>query len=139
MSDETPARAQLARQVKADAALSDFVKPLPKVLGTGRHAIATSFNNIAKRVGKMRRTSGIQFAIRDGRKVDHWCLLLHPEGCTVLTSAADNPDLEILTDSATWKSIAAGKLAFLEAYLEGNLRVRGDLELARLFARRLGR
>ena len=67
MSDEKQARAQLALQVEADAVLSDFVRPLPKFLGTGKYAIATSFNNIAKRVGKMRGMSGIQFAIRDGR------------------------------------------------------------------------
>jgi hypothetical protein len=47
------------------------------------------------------------------------------------------PDLEIVTRAQTWDRIADGSLSPLEAFLGGQLRLRGDSELAKRIVRHL--
>jgi putative sterol carrier protein len=71
--------------------------------------------------------------------VRQWCLAMTPSGCEVTETATERPDLEIVTDATSWADIASGKLAVLEAFGLGKVRVRGSIELARVIARRLQR
>ena len=62
-----------------------------------------------------------------------------PDGCQEYEAETERPDLEIITDAETWTAIAEGKAAPLEAFGQGKVRVRGDIELARHFVRRVHR
>jgi putative sterol carrier protein len=56
-----------------------------------------------------------------------------------METAVERPSLEIITDARTWTEIATGRIAPLEAFGQGKVRVRGDIELALLLARRVQR
>ncbi len=133
------ARAEHTHRFEADPILSDFVRPFPDTLKGKRSDLAASFKQIAEAFGKARRASAIQFTIQDGRSTRRWCLTTTQEGSNVSESATKNPDLEILTDAETWAEIASGEVAPLTAFGQGRVRVRGDIELARVLAKRMRR
>ena len=136
---QSVARSEIARHIEGNSLLADFLQPFPNLLGKKRTAIDESFKRIAEALDKSRRTGTIQFTIRDSRKTRRWCLTMTPEGCHKSEAETERPDLEILTDTETWTTIAEGKVALLETFGQGKVRVRGDIELARHFARRVQR
>ncbi|MEE8155232.1 MAG: SCP2 sterol-binding domain-containing protein [Phycisphaerales bacterium] len=133
------AQSDFAKQFEDDALLSDFARPFPDLLGEKRTAISGSFKRIAVALGKSKRISSIQFTIFEGRKTRRWCLALTPCGCEVTEAAMERPDLEILTDAKSWADIAGGKVAPLEAFGQGKIRLRGDVQLARMLVRSVKR
>lgn len=120
-----------------NAALTDFDRPFPNLMGAERKKIDGSFAKMARSLAKSRRTGAIQFTIREGRKTRRWCLTLTPGDCHVTEAAVDRPDLEIITSAPMWARIARGELTPLEAFGTGQVRVRGSIELARILARRV--
>lgn len=119
--------------IKDDPILKDFANPFPPFLGRGQKRLEQSFGRLAKLTGPMQRPACIQFKISNSR----WCLTLAPRGTEVSRDTIEHPDLEIITSEDTWLSIANGQLSPLEAFAKGNLRIRGNIELARLFTRRV--
>lgn len=64
-----------------------------------------------------------------------WDLDLGKKQCVAVEETkgqkrARNLDLELVMSAATWTEIALGRLAPLEAFSAGRLRLRGDAELA---------
>jgi len=124
----------LAQRVRGNALLTEMAQPFPKLAGS-KGDLAGGFKKMGKALAGSKRTGAIQFTIREGRRTRRWCLTLTPGGCDVAESATSDPDLEILTDAATWFSIASGSASPLEAFGSGRVRVRGDIRLARVLAR----
>lgn len=129
-------RKEIADEFAGDPLLADFLA-VPKRLDRGKADLATTFERMAAAVGKGARAALIRFAIRDGRTTRVWSLVMTADGCKVSEAKYARSDLEILTDAATWSSIAGGELSPLEAFGRGKLRVRGDIALARHVARKL--
>jgi len=44
-----------------------------------------------------------------------------------VTEANPDADLEVITSAETWNEIASGRLSPLDAFVDGKLRLRGDL------------
>ena len=130
---------EAAKQFEDSPVLSDFIRPFPSLLGKNESAIGESFKQIATALSKSKRTGAIQFTIDEGGKTRHWCVAMSPSGSEAIETAVERPDLELITDAATWADIAAGRVAPLEAFGAGKVRVRGDIELAQLLARRVQR
>jgi putative sterol carrier protein len=130
---------EAAKQFENVPVLSDFVLPFPNLLGKNEAAIGESFKQIAGALSKSKRTGVIQFTIHESGKMRQWCVGIAPNGCEATETAVERPDLEIITDTGTWVDIAAGRVAPLEAFGQGKVRVRGDIELAQLLARRVQR
>jgi len=131
--------AESAKHFEDIPVLSEFAKPFPNFLGEKKTAIVESFKRIAESLAKSKRTGVMQFTISDSRKTRQWCVAISPSGCEATETATERPDLEIITDVKSWTDIAAGRVALLEAYGLSKLRVRGDIEIARLLARRVQR
>jgi putative sterol carrier protein len=131
--------AETAKQFEDIPVLADFIHPFPNLLGEGESAIGESFKRIAAALSKSKRTGAIQFTINEGGKTRQWCVGISPNGCEVTEMAIERPNLDIVTDAGTWADIASGRVAPLEAFGIGKVRVRGDIELAQLLARRLQR
>jgi putative sterol carrier protein len=129
---------ETAKHFESIPVLSEFARPFPNLLEK-QPDVGKSFKLIAESLSKSKRTGAIQFSIADGRKTRQWCLAMTPGGCEAMEEGTERPDLEILTDAKTWADIVGGKLAPLEAFGLGKVRVRGDIELARLFVRRVQR
>lgn len=129
-------RKEIADQFAGDPLLADFLA-VPKRLDRGKADLATTFERMAAAVGKGDRAALIRFAIRDGSATRVWSLVMTADGCKVSKAKHARSDLEILTDAATWSSIAGGELSPLEAFGRGKMRVRGDIALARHVVRKL--
>jgi putative sterol carrier protein len=130
---------EFSRQFEDIPVLSDFARPFPNLLREKDSALAESFKQVASALSKSKRSGTIQFTIDDGGKVRHWSLGMSAAGCEAMETAVERPSLEIITDARTWTEIATGRIAPLEAFGQGKVRVRGDIELALLLARRVQR
>ncbi|HEU4456564.1 MAG TPA: SCP2 sterol-binding domain-containing protein [Longimicrobium sp.] len=130
--------AERARQFEDDPVLSEFARPFPDLLGDDDD-IGGSFEQIARALGKSKRTGSIQVSVGEGRKTRRYGLAMTPGACEVTGEAIESPDLEIITDAKTWADIASGRVAPLEAFGSGKVRVLGSIEMARVLARRVHR
>lgn len=126
---------ELSRRVRGNTLLTEMARPFPNLLGGNKSDLTNGFKEMGKALSGSKRTGAIQFAIREGRKTRRWCLTLTPGGCDVAEAATDQPNLEILTDAATWRKIASGSTSPLEAFGSGKVRVKGDIRLARVLVR----
>jgi putative sterol carrier protein len=79
----------------------------------------------------------IQFRILEGTQELSWHLDLTSKGCQVRAERIFRPDFEIITKAETWKQIALGSLSPLRAFIQGKMRVRGNIELGKRFLQRL--
>lgn len=137
MTDRDADLSKTVRRAFADDPfLSVFAQPLQPFLGK-RSQIETSFDRMSKVLAKARLTGVIQLTLRRGRSTVQQCLIMSPAGCEVLETKADRPDVEVITDTETWESIARGEISPLEAFGRGRLRLRGDTRLAQLVASKL--
>ena len=136
---QSDARAENAQLFAEDPVLSDFVRPFPDTLKGRRTNFGAGFQKMAEALAKARHVGTIQFTIQDGRTTRRWCLTSTPDGSNVSETRTENPDLEVLTDADSWAEIASGEIAPLEAFGQGRVRVRGDIELARVLAKRMRR
>lgn len=124
-------------KVPVNSIIKDFVKPFPKFGTGGVNNLERNFNAMAKLIGPMQRPANIQFRINKGRSVSKWCLNLSPKTVDVIKRGIENPNLEIITSDKVFVEIVTGKQSLFDAYLGGELRVCGDIELARIFSRRI--
>jgi len=63
-----------------------------------------------------------------------WCLVLQEGRLHVHRKGLENPDIKIVMPTEVWASINQGDTSPAQAFLEGRLRMAGDLELALRFA-----
>jgi putative sterol carrier protein len=127
-------RERIAQHAAHDPLLADFFAPFPNLLGRD---LAGSFERMAKLLGRWKKTARLQFTLSEGGRERSWNLALTPKNCKAMEGKVNRPNLEIITDAETWLQIAGRHLSPLEAFGQGKMRVRGDLTLARLIARRL--
>lgn len=132
-------RERIAERVAGDPLLTDFVAPFPD-LGRGRECTPlASLQRIAELLGGRRKAAHIQFTLSEGTAVRRWCLALTPRGCKAAEREHKRPNLELVTAMDVWAQVATGQLSLLEAFGQGKLRARGDIELARFMVRKLHR
>jgi hypothetical protein len=110
----------------------------------GKNDLDHTFRRMAEVLGETEERGWIQFRIKSDEEWKYWSLELGPEGCKVhaerVTSPAfevATPAFEVITPARTWWQIATGSISPLEAFGEGKMRIRGDMELGRLLLRRL--
>lgn len=131
--------AEISRQFEDIPVLADFTHPFPNLFGGKESDLGQSFTQVATALARSKRTGSLQFTIDDEGKTRQWCVAISPSKCEAVEAAVERPDLEIITDARTWGDIAAGRVAPLEAFGQGKVRLRGDIELAQLLARRVRR
>lgn len=78
----------------------------------------------------------VQFKVGIGEKKHYWLLELGKQ-IAIGREPHDKPDIEILARAETLLKIAEGKISPIEALGTGRMRIRGDLELAERFYKRL--
>lgn len=128
---------RIKQQVAGDPVLADFVSPLPSLIRRGEKDIAKGFERMAELVGALDRSACVQVTLGDRRDARHWCLMLDAKGTKILEDRTERPDIEILTTGEVWSKIMAGQISPLEAFGQGQLRIRGDIRLARDLTRKL--
>jgi putative sterol carrier protein len=96
-----------------------------------------SFRRIAQALATYETPITFQVQLLDGEKDRSWCLELTPNGSTVQAEKRDHPDFELITHVHIWREILAGSLAPFEAFVQGKMRVRGDVKLGRRLLRQI--
>lgn len=119
-----------------DPVLADFAAPFPDVLGDDRENLTRGFERIAERLGRSKRSALVRFTLGEGEETRAWSLTLEGGRCEVSERATGRPHLEVLTSPEVWSEIASGAVSPLEAFERGDVRLRGDIELARVVFRR---
>lgn len=117
----------------------DFMEPFPMLFEENRKSLDESFKKMAALIGIFPRPVSIQFEIHKKQRTTHWCLELSSKNTELSKERQEKPNLEIITSEESYQRIAMGESSLFEAYLTGDLRVRGDIELARLIARRISK
>src|SRR5260221_4603107 len=96
-----------------------------------------TFHGMAGLLGKPKEPGLVQFHLLDNGKHLYWCLELDQNESRVRAEQVDHPKFELITQVATWRQIAEGSLSPLEAFLQGEMRVRGDVEFGRRLLKQL--
>ena len=137
----------VVRGFAGDPLLGDFVAPFPDLLAQAGGDLEASFAQVARLMGRGRQEAVIRFTMSPAAgdaapdagpgTVRRFHLGVTTQTCAVIAGDVSRADLEILTTADVWAEIAAGRLSPLAAFGAGKLRVRGDIGLARVMARRL--
>lgn len=122
----------------ADRWLSYYAFRLRNVTeDSSEEGLEGSFRRMAQALGTYETPVTFQVQLLDGEKSLSWCLELTPHGSTVRAEKRAHPDFELITHVQTWREIMAGSLAPFEAFVQGQMRVRGDVKLGRRLLKRL--
>jgi putative sterol carrier protein len=112
--------------VDAYFSLHKLTGPTQKSLGETFHRMAELLHaNAADESGRL------QFRILDGEKQSVWTLASVRKRWQVGEEEMEKPDFEIITDAETWWQVADGKLSPFRAFLQGKMRVLGNIELGK--------
>lgn len=102
---------------------------LPRLTEPPRATIEVSLERLAELLGEAGEEAVVQCTIAVDEEARRFRLDVGEGACELTEAATDRPDLEIITGRAAWQDIAEGELSPLEAFTDGRLRIRGDVEL----------
>ena len=109
---------------------------LRRVIEPGEKDLGKAFAALAEMLQSSGELAEAQFDIVRGRSRQHWTLSLEPKAASASGKAARRPDIKIMVTADTARQILAGELSPLDAFVSGNLRIRGDTELAKRLLKR---
>jgi putative sterol carrier protein len=75
----------------------------------------------------------IQFDL-SGEEAGQWHVVIKDQTCKVVESAHENPTMTLAADSQDYKDIVTGRLAPMKAFMDGKVKLQGNLNLAMKFA-----
>jgi SCP-2 sterol transfer family len=134
---------QLGERLRADPVLADFLSPFPRLTDSEKSDLGRTFERFGELIGGSEVRARVQFGVLqgdgEGETVRSWSLELGPDACAVSAERVHRPDVEVLVAEETWRRLADGTLAPLEAFGRGEMRVRGDIQLARRLVQLLRR
>jgi len=137
--DKTEVTARIARQVEGSPLLADFHIPFPKLADVGQLNSDAAFTRLSEVLGAVQEPLTVHFRITDEGIGQSWFIDSGPEGCRVTKDAPRQSDVEVILDAETWNLIASGTISPLEAFGRGQLRIRGDINLAHRFVQQVHR
>ncbi len=70
-----------------------------------------------------------QFSI-SGPGGGEWNATITGGNCNVREGTADSPDCTVITDTDTWIAIFGKKINAMSAFMEGSLKIKGNMSLA---------
>jgi putative sterol carrier protein len=65
-----------------------------------------------------------------GEEAGDWIITIKDGECHVVEGIAENPDMTLSADSQDYKDVILGKINGMNAFMEGKLKLSGDLNLA---------
>ncbi len=96
-----------------------------------------AFTRLSEMLQSSREVAEAQFDIVQGRTRKQWTLSLEAKGASVSSKAARRPDLRVMVTGDVARRILEGELSPIDAFLSGNLRIRGDTDLAKRLLKRV--
>jgi putative sterol carrier protein len=101
--------------------------------GSGRKDVPKTFERLAELLGASGIRGSLQVQVLEdeaGEKKSYVNVKLGAGQQKTSTRALSKPGVELITRPETWMAIASGRLAPIEAFLQGNMRIRGNTSLA---------
>ena len=118
--------------------MEPFRKFEPLIEGSSEDLEAAA-RKIGDKLAKSSEKGDLQASIYDEEgKTTHYVLKVANGKAQLQTSKIAKPDFEIVTNKETVLQIAKGRLSPLTAFYQGQMRIRGDLELGKRLLARLG-
>ena len=65
-----------------------------------------------------------------GEEAGDWIIKIEDGKCSVEQGVAENPKMTLTADSEDYKNVILGKLDGMKAFMQGKLKLAGDLNLA---------
>lgn len=65
-----------------------------------------------------------------GEEGGDWIISIHDDKCTVQEGISDNPKMTLTADAREFRDILLGKMDGMAAFMQGKLKLSGDLNLA---------
>jgi putative sterol carrier protein len=79
------------------------------------------------------RAEGVNAVIQyhlTGEEAGDWVVRIQDGQCTVEQGVAENPNMTMTADSQDYKDVIVGKINGMTAFMQGKLKLAGDLNLA---------
>jgi putative sterol carrier protein len=79
------------------------------------------------------KAAGVEAVIQyhlTGEEAGDWIITIQEGECQVVEGIAENPNMTLSADSADYKDVILGKVNGMNAFMEGKLKLAGDLNLA---------
>lgn len=79
------------------------------------------------------KASGVDAVIQyhlTGEEAGDWIITIQDGECQVVEGVAENPNMTLTADSSDYKDVILGKINGMNAFMEGKLKLSGDLNLA---------
>ena len=111
---------------------------LKKVMDPGEKDLDRAFSRLADMLRGSGEVAEAQVDIVRGRSKQQWTLSLEPKAASASKKSARRPDLRLMVAEETARRILEGELSPIEAFVSGNLRIRGNTELAKRLLKRAG-
>jgi putative sterol carrier protein len=109
------------------------LKPLARI---EHQQTAASFDQMAKSLHGATFSGVARFVLVDDTGSESFTVAIE-RGTAKVVTEAKKIDFEIITSPETWLDIAAGKLAPLDAFTRGQMRVRGNHTLGQRIMKKL--
>ena len=115
---------------------------LRPLIGDSLMDVAATLNAALKHLDNMDVGGSVRITVATGAEPQKWDIDLHSKQCAPAKKTKNQErepgiDLELIMSETTWLEIAMGRLAPLEAFGAGRLRLRGDAGLANKLYERL--
>jgi len=69
-----------------------------------------------------------------GAEASDWAIMIRDGKCTVAPGINDKPQLTLTMDSQDYKDMVTGKLNAMTAFMQGKIKLSGDIALAMKFS-----
>lgn len=110
------------------SATRDFAR-FKDLTGGGAAGLPETFGTMASLLEDASFDVVMEFQIRRGRDFEPYSVRVADGTATAGPGAAEDAHLTLITTEETWTEIAAGRLSPLDAFGDGQLRLRGDTGL----------